>query len=72
MAGKAPSPPPACGVARVENQAPTTGRTAPATATPEHRVGKGRDVERRVLARAVANVLEDVLLNQGKTVVFAG
>jgi formyltetrahydrofolate hydrolase len=35
-------------------------------------VGKGRDVERRVLARAVANVLEDVLLNQGKTVVFAG
>ena len=40
--------------------------------TPEDLVRKGRDVERRVLARAVANVLEDrVLLNQGKTVVFA-
>jgi formyltetrahydrofolate deformylase len=36
-------------------------------------VRKGRDVERRVLARAVANVLEDrVLLNHGKTVVFQG
>ena len=41
--------------------------------TPEDLVRKGRDVERRVLARAVANVLEDrVLLNEGKTVVFAG
>jgi len=40
--------------------------------TPDDLVRKGRDVERRVLARAVANVLEDrVLLNQGKTVVFA-
>ena len=40
--------------------------------TPEDLVRKGRDVERRVLARAVANMLEDrVLLNQGKTVVFA-
>ena len=40
--------------------------------TPEDLVRKGRDIERRVLARAVANVLEDrVLLNQGKTVVFA-
>ena len=34
-------------------------------------VRKGRDIDRRVLARAVANVLEDrVLLNHGKTVVF--
>ena len=41
--------------------------------TPEDLVRKGRDIERRVLARAIANVLEDrVLLNQGKTVVFAG
>jgi formyltetrahydrofolate deformylase len=41
--------------------------------TPDDLVRKGRDVERRVLGRAVANVLEDrVLLNQGKTVVFAG
>jgi formyltetrahydrofolate deformylase len=41
--------------------------------TPEILVRKGRDIERRVLARAVANVLEDrVLLNHGKTVVFAG
>ena len=41
--------------------------------TPEDLVRKGRDVERRVLARANANVLEDrVLLNHGKTVVFAG
>ena len=40
--------------------------------TPDDLVRKGRDVERRVLARAVANVLEDrVLLNQRKTVVFA-
>ena len=36
--------------------------------TPEDLVRKGRDIERRVLARAVANVLEDrVLLNHGKT-----
>jgi formyltetrahydrofolate deformylase len=41
--------------------------------TPEVLVRKGRDVERRVLARALANVLEDrVLVNRGKTVVFAG
>ena len=41
--------------------------------TPEDLVRNGRDVERRVLARAVANVLEDrVLLNHGKTVVFEG
>ena len=41
--------------------------------TPEDLVRKGRDIERRVLARAIANVLEDrVLLNHGKTVVFAG
>src|SRR3974390_2250508 len=41
--------------------------------TPEILVRKGRDIERRVLARAIANVLEDrVLLNHGKTVVFAG
>ena len=41
--------------------------------TPEVLVRKGRDIERRVLSRALANVLEDrVLLNQGKTVVFAG
>jgi formyltetrahydrofolate deformylase len=41
--------------------------------TPEVLVRKGRDIERRVLARALANVLEDrVLLNQNKTVVFAG
>ena len=40
--------------------------------TPDDLVRKGRDIERRVLARAVANVLEDrVLLNEGKTVVFA-
>ncbi|HSU99018.1 MAG TPA: formyltetrahydrofolate deformylase [Roseiarcus sp.] len=39
--------------------------------TPGDLVRKGRDVERRVLAHAVANVLEDrVLLNHGKTVVF--
>jgi formyltetrahydrofolate deformylase len=41
--------------------------------TPEILVRKGRDIERRVLARAIANVLEDrVLLNQNKTVVFYG
>ena len=41
--------------------------------TPDDLVRKGRDVERRVLSRAIANVLEDrVLLNHGKTVVFAG
>jgi formyltetrahydrofolate deformylase len=41
--------------------------------TPEDLVRKGRDIERRVLARAVANVLEDrVLLNHGKTVVCEG
>ena len=40
--------------------------------TPDDLVRKGRDIERRVLSRAVANVLDDrVLLNQGKTVVFA-
>jgi formyltetrahydrofolate deformylase len=41
--------------------------------TPGDLVRKGRDIERRVLARAIANVLEDrVLLNHGKTVVFQG
>jgi formyltetrahydrofolate deformylase len=41
--------------------------------TPEVLVRKGRDIERRVLSRALANVLEDrVLLNHGKTVVFEG
>ena len=41
--------------------------------TPEDLVRKGRDIERRVLARAIANVLEDrVLMNHGKTVVFEG
>ena len=40
---------------------------------PDYLVRKARNVERRAPARAVANVLEDrVLLNQGKTVVFAG
>lgn len=40
--------------------------------TSEDLVRKGRDIERRVLARAVAWHLEDrVLLNKGKTVVFA-
>ena len=40
--------------------------------TPEVLVRKGRDIERRVLARALGHVLEDrVLLNHGKTVVFA-
>jgi formyltetrahydrofolate deformylase len=41
--------------------------------TPEDLVRKGRDIERRVLARAIANELDDrVLLNHGKTVVFEG
>lgn len=40
--------------------------------TPDDLVGKGRDIERRVLAQAVAWHLEDrVLLNGHKTVVFA-
>ncbi len=38
---------------------------------PEDLVRKGRDIERRVLARAVTYLLEDrVLLNGTKTVVF--
>ena len=41
--------------------------------TPEDLVRKGREIERRVLARALAYHLEDrVLLNRGKTVVFSG
>jgi formyltetrahydrofolate deformylase len=41
--------------------------------TPEDLVRKGRDIERRVLARALAHHLEDrVLVNRGKTVVFSG
>jgi formyltetrahydrofolate deformylase len=41
--------------------------------TPEDLVRKGRDIERRVLARALNWRLEDrVLLNGGKTVVFSG
>ena len=41
--------------------------------TPEDLVRKGRDIERRVLARALSHALEDrVLVNGGKTVVFAG
>jgi formyltetrahydrofolate deformylase len=41
--------------------------------TPDALVRKGRDIERRVLARAVHYLLEDrVLLNGVKTVVFAG
>jgi formyltetrahydrofolate deformylase len=41
--------------------------------TPKDLVRKGRDIERRVLARAVRGVLEDrVLLNGSKTVVFTG
>ncbi len=41
--------------------------------TPEDLVRKGRDIERRVLARALAYHLEDrVLLNGTKTVVFSG
>ena len=40
--------------------------------TPDDLVRKGRDIERRVLARAVRWHLEDrVLLNGQKTVVFA-
>ena len=40
--------------------------------TPDDLVRKGRDIERRVLARAVAWHLQDrVLLNGRKTVVFA-
>ncbi len=39
--------------------------------TPDDLVRKGRDIERRVLARAVGYLLEDrVLLNGSKTVVF--
>src|SRR5690554_3603029 len=39
--------------------------------SPEDLVRKGRDIERRVLARAVRYHLEDrVLLNGGRTVVF--
>ena len=41
--------------------------------TPDDLVRKGRDIERRVLSRALAHHLEDrVLLNRGKTVVFSG
>ena len=41
--------------------------------TPDDLVRKGRDIERRVLSRALAHHLEDrVLLNSGKTVVFSG
>ncbi len=41
--------------------------------TPKDLIRKGRDIERRVLARAVRWVLEDrVLLNGPKTVVFTG
>jgi formyltetrahydrofolate deformylase len=41
--------------------------------TPEDLARKGRDIERRVLARSLAYHLEDrVLLNGGKTVVFSG
>lgn len=41
--------------------------------TPEDLVRKGRDIERRVLARAVRYHLEDrVILNTSKTVVFSG
>ncbi|MFC7704196.1 formyltetrahydrofolate deformylase [Plastorhodobacter daqingensis] len=41
--------------------------------TPDDLVRKGRDIERRVLARAVALHLEDrVMLNGAKTVVFPG
>jgi formyltetrahydrofolate deformylase len=39
--------------------------------TPEDLVRKGRDIERRVLARALSYTLEDrVLINGRKTVVF--
>ena len=41
--------------------------------TPEDLVRKGRDIERRVLARALRHHLDDrVLLNGRKTVVFSG
>jgi formyltetrahydrofolate deformylase len=41
--------------------------------TPDDLVRKGRDIERRVLARALSHHLEDrVLVNRGKTVVFSG
>ena len=41
--------------------------------TPDDLVRKGRDIERRVLARALSHYLEDrVLVNRGKTVVFSG
>ena len=40
--------------------------------TPDDLVRKGRDIERRVLARAVTYLLDDrVLLNENKTVVFS-
>ena len=40
--------------------------------TPDDLVRKGRDIERRVLARAVRYLLEDrVMIDDGKTVVFA-
>ena len=40
--------------------------------TPEDLVRKGRDIERRVLARAVTYLLDDrVMLNDNKTVVFS-
>jgi formyltetrahydrofolate deformylase len=39
--------------------------------TPEDLVRKGRDIERRVLARAIGLFLDDrVILNSNKTVVF--
>ncbi len=39
--------------------------------TPDDLIRKGRDIERRVLARAVSHILEDrVLINGAKTVVF--
>jgi len=41
--------------------------------TPEDLVRKGRDIERRVLARGLSHLLEDrVLVNRTKTVVFEG
>jgi len=41
--------------------------------SPDDLVRKGRDIERRVLARAVAYFLEDrIMINARKTVVFAG
>jgi formyltetrahydrofolate deformylase len=43
------------------------------TDSPDDLVRKGRDIERRVLARAVAYFLEDrIMINARKTVVFAG